>query len=249
MDQKEQVAQQFGPQAQAYLDSPNHAAGADLERLAGLAQGRVLDLGCGAGHVSYAMAPSADTVIAYDLSTAMLAVVAAEAAHRGLSNIITQGGIAESLPFPAASFDWVVTRFSAHHWRDVTTAIGEVVRVLKTHGRVVVIDVLAPESALEDTVLQTVEILRDASHVRDYRLSEWRRFLTAAGLRVDTVELWKLDMAFGNWIARMRTPARRVQAIEDVFAQCAQEVRDYFRLQDDGSFQIDVGWIGATLTR
>ncbi|MHB1567324.1 MAG: class I SAM-dependent methyltransferase [Acidiferrobacter sp.] len=249
MEQKEQVAQQFGPQAQAYLDSPNHAVGADLEHLAGLAHGRVLDLGCGAGHVSYAMAPCADTVVAYDLSAAMLTVVAAEAARRGLSNITTQCGVAESLPFPAASFDWVVTRFSAHHWRDVATAIGEAVRVLKTPGRMVVIDVLAPESALEDTVLQTVEILRDASHVRNYRQSEWRRLLTAAGLRVDTVDLWKLDMAFGNWIARMRTPACRVQAIEEVFAHCAQEVRDYFHIQDDGSFQIDVGWISATLTR
>lgn len=245
MDQKDQVIRQFGPQARAYLDSPTHAGGADLQRLAALAQGNVLDLGCGAGHVSYAMAPAADTVIAYDLARDMLTLVATEAARRGLSNIETHHGTAESLPFPAASFDRVVTRFSAHHWRDVATAVGEIARVLKDHGQLVVIDVLAPESALEDTLLQTVEILRDASHVRDYRLSEWRQHLTAAGLRIDTVDRWKLDMVFANWIARMRTPPQRAQAIADVFAHCAQEARDYFHIQNDGSFQVDVGWIQA----
>ena len=59
-DQRTLVSRQFGKTAAAYLASGVHAAGADLERLSRLAQtlqpARVLDLGSGAGHVSYALA-------------------------------------------------------------------------------------------------------------------------------------------------------------------------------------------------
>ena len=50
-------------------------------------------------------------------------------------------------------------------------------------GRLVVIDVVAPEIPLFDTTLQVIEFLRDASHVRDYRVSEWIAMQKAASLR------------------------------------------------------------------
>src|SRR6185312_8172905 len=66
------VGGQFGSRAAAYLTSAVHAQGRDLEALAALAHGRsearVLDLGCGGGHVSFAVAPHVGEVVAYDLS-------------------------------------------------------------------------------------------------------------------------------------------------------------------------------------
>src|SRR5690348_9251200 len=115
------VDQQFGAQAAAYLNSAVHAQGPDLEALAALVAGRdgarVLDLGCGGGHVSFAVAKQVREVVAYDLSSDMLAVVAAAARERGLANVSTQQGVAEKLPFAVASFDYVFSRYSAHHWR------------------------------------------------------------------------------------------------------------------------------------
>src|SRR5215475_5869336 len=97
------VDQQFGSRAAAYLTSAPHAQGADLTALAALVAGegaaRVLDLGCGAGHVSFHVAPHVKEVVAYDLSQDMLAVVARAASERGLSNIVTQQGVVEHLPF------------------------------------------------------------------------------------------------------------------------------------------------------
>ena len=61
-------------------------------------------------------------VVAYDLSAEMLDVVAEAAEERGLRNIKTQQGVVESLPFEDASFDLVVSRYSAHHWRDFELA-------------------------------------------------------------------------------------------------------------------------------
>ncbi|MDR3526506.1 MAG: class I SAM-dependent methyltransferase, partial [Rhizomicrobium sp.] len=97
------AASQFSPRAAAYVTSAVHAAGEDLEALKAFVAGknfaRVLDLGCGGGHVSFAMAPLVGTVTAYDLSEAMLSAVATEAAARGITNLNTQQGKAEALPF------------------------------------------------------------------------------------------------------------------------------------------------------
>ena len=43
---------------------------------------------------------------------------------------------------------------------------------------------MAREDYAQDTFLQTIELLRDPSHVRDYRISEWRDMLAAAGFAV-----------------------------------------------------------------
>ncbi len=249
MDQSSLAAHQFGVSAQSYLESPVHAQGPDLDHLRALAESRrpasVLDLGCGAGHASFAIAPFAEEVIAYDVSAPMVALVAAEGARRGLASLGVKEGVAEALPFEDQRFDWVVTRLSAHHWSDVQKALREARRVLKDHGTFTIIDIVAPERPLFDTILQSVEILRDASHVRNYRASEWQALLTQAGFQVTDTETWKIPITFKAWIARMHTPELRVEAVRSVFAGAAPEVRDYFRVQDDCSFEIDCAWMTA----
>lgn len=250
MQQHAVVAQQFGPTASAYLTSAVHAQGADLGALRDLAAGLgtplVLDLGCGAGHASFAVAPVARSVTAFDLSAEMLAVVTGAARERGLHNVTTEQGNVASLPFADASFCMVVTRFSAHHWLDVPAALREVRRVLKPNGLLVVIDITAPEAPLHDTTLQAVELLRDGSHVRDYRPSEWSAMLQAAGFQPERAGDWKLQMVFDEWTARMRTPAERVTAIRSLFAGAPQETRDYFDVRTDCSFTIDSTLFTAT---
>lgn len=244
------VDRQFGPVAAAYLTSAVHASGEDLaemaRRFAGRRDARVLDLGCGAGHLSFAIAPQVASVVAYDLSPDMLGVVAASAAERGLANLETHQGAAESLPFGDATFDAVCTRFSAHHWDDVLRALAEARRVLKQGGPLIVIDIVSPGAPLLDTHLQTVEVLRDTSHVRDYSIAEWRGMLAAAGFTAaDDVRRWKLHMHFATWIARMRTPPDRAGVIRGLLQGAAAEVRDHFEVEDDGSFKIESALIEA----
>ncbi len=123
----------------------------------------------------------------------MLAVVAAEGARRGFANLETRAGAAEVLPFESGTFDLIVTRYSAHHWASVPNALAECARVAAPGARLIVIDLVSPETPLFDTSLQVVEFLRDASHVRDYRVSEWRVMQEAAGFRSPTITSWKLD--------------------------------------------------------
>jgi ubiquinone/menaquinone biosynthesis C-methylase UbiE len=237
------VAQQFGSTARAYLESTTHATGEDLgllaEEVAAVSDAAVLDLGCGAGHASFAVAPHAASVIAYDLTAQMLAVVKREAAARSLRNISAVQGMAETLPFSDAHFDIVLTRTSAHHWHDVPAALREARRVLKPDGRMLMIDTAGGDTPLLDTHLQAVEILRDPSHIRNYTAQEWLAFFHEAGFtRAELRKQWPLPIAFGPWIERMRTTPERVAAIHSIWNTAPDEVRRHFEVLSDGSFTL-----------
>ena len=234
------AARQFGARAGAYLSSSVHAQGEDLARLATLVRpgSRVLDLGCGGGHVAYAAAAAGGQVTAYDLSPEMLAVVAAEAATRGLP-IATIQGPAESLPFAAASFDVVLSRYSAHHWRDFEAGLREAARVLRPGGVAGFADVVSPGVAVLDTYLQAIELLRDVSHVRDRSVAEWLQAAATCGLMAGAVAPARLRLEFASWIARMATPPTLVAAIRAVQVAMGEQVASHFAIEADGSFTVD----------
>jgi ubiquinone/menaquinone biosynthesis C-methylase UbiE len=237
------ILQSFSPNAEAYLTSAVHSAGADLDRLArstaALDQPVVLDLGCGAGHVSFAVAPFAKEIVAFDLSTSMLDVVAATARERQLLNIGTKQGSVEELPFEDEQFDLLLSRYSAHHWNDVPQALNEARRVLKPNGKVCFVDVAGAPSPMLDTHLQSVELMRDPSHVRNYTRSEWLALFQAASFQPDVELEWRLDLEFSSWVRRIGTSAERIAAIHSLWSGAPSEVRTYFKLQDDLSFEID----------
>lgn len=237
------VVQQFGAQASAYVASAVHAAGDDLGQMVAIAgrtpSAKALDLGCGGGHVSYGVAPVVASVVAYDLSAEMLAAVAAEATKRGHANLTTQQGAAEALPFADGSFDLVLSRYSAHHWQDVRKGVREARRVLRAGGTAVISDIIAPESPVSDTFLQTFEMLRDPSHVRDYSTAEWVAIAAEAGFAVTGVTRRRLPLDFAAWVGRMRTPEVQVAAIRALQAAMAEPVRRHFEIAADGSFVID----------
>ncbi|ALB61754.1 SAM-dependent methyltransferase YafE (UbiE paralog) [Cronobacter condimenti 1330] len=243
------VEEQFGSQAKAYLTSQVHASGRDLqrlrERLAASPQASVLDLGCGAGHASFIAAEQVRDVVAYDLSSSMLKVVEEAARERGFNHLSTQQGYAESLPFATESVDIVISRYSAHHWHDVGQALREAKRVLKPGGTMVMMDILSPGHPVLDIWLQTVEALRDTSHVRNYASGEWLSMFNQAGLITQEVCTDRLVLEFSSWIARMRTPDVFVQAIRAYQQSASAEVQRYFALQEDGSFTSDTIMIEA----
>ncbi|MEE3636945.1 class I SAM-dependent methyltransferase [Pseudomonas sp. AL 58] len=240
----EVVQRQFGEQAAAYLSSAVHAQGTEFALLQAALRdqgsARVLDLGCGAGHVSFHVAPLVAEVVAYDLSQQMLDVVAAAATERGLGNIVTERGVAERLPFADATFDFVFSRYSAHHWSDLGLALREVRRVLKPGGVVAFIDVMSPGSPLLDTYLQTVEVLRDTSHVRDYSAAEWLQQVSEAGLFTRSHTRQRLRLEYTSWVERMRTPEPMRAAIRQLQQAMGEEVRQYYQIEADGSFSTDV---------
>lgn len=244
------VQRQFDPAAADYVSSPVHARGPDLDHIAAIAAAQrpahVVDLGTGGGHVAYAVAPHAGRVSACDLSSAMLGVVAAEATQRGLTNVIPVQAPAQALPFDRDSADMLVSRLSVHHWSDAAAGLAEARRVLRPGAPAVFVDVIAPGEAFADTHLQAVELLRDPSHGRDYRLAEWVAMLTTAGFAVTTITPGRLRMDFATWIERIRTPPAHVAAIRALQTLAPAEVAAHFAIERDGSFTIDTVMIEVT---
>ncbi len=233
----------YAARARDYVTSAVHSAGADLDELeaalAGQGAARVLDLGCGGGHVSYRAAAHVAAVTAYDITPAMLAAVADEAAARGLKNIATAQGPAEAMPFGDASFDIVLSRFTTHHWQDMEAGLREARRVLAPGGFAIFIDSFAPARPMLDTHLQAVEVLRDASHGRNYSLSEWMAALARAGFAVERVTTRRLRMEFAVWTARTNVPPETAAAIRRLQEGAAPEVKAHFAIGADGSFDLD----------
>ena len=70
-------------------------------------------------------------------------------------------------------------------------------------------DVVSPGHPLLDIYLQTVEVLRDTSHVRNYAPGEWLALLTEAGLVVREVTSDRLMLEFGSCGAHAHAGAFR----------------------------------------
>lgn len=233
----------YSPRANEYLTSAVHASGEDLDQIEAAVRGcstaRALDLGCGGGHVCYRVAPQVAEVVALDLSQQMLETVLHAASERGLHNITARQGAAESLPFADQVFEFVLSRFSAHHWRDLEAGLREARRVLGPKGRAIFVDSVAPAAALLDSHLQTIELLRDPSHVRNYTTPEWIAALARAGFETVSIRSRRLRIEFSSWIGRTRTPALLADAIHALQENAPKEVRDHFGIEPDGSFLLD----------
>ncbi|HKM64128.1 MAG TPA: class I SAM-dependent methyltransferase [Acidisphaera sp.] len=240
--QQDFVAAQYAPRAQDYVSSAVHSAGADLDHIEDVLRGRglarVLDLGCGGGHVSYRAAPHVGEVVACDVTPAMLEAVAAEARARGLANIRTQLAPAENLPFADATFDAVLCRFSVHHWHDMEAGLRQARRVTKPGGLAIIVDTIAAADRVLDTYLQAIELLRDVSHVRNYSMAEWVGALSRAGFELTGVAVRGLRMEFPIWIARTHPPASHVEAIRSLQRGAPEAVRRHFAIGEDGSFDL-----------
>lgn len=239
---KNEVQRRFGDVAVNYTTSAVHAGGADLARMVELAglrgHERVLDVGCGAGHTALAFAAGAAHVVALDLTPAMLDQVAQNAAARGLTNIQTMLGDVEAIDAPDAAFDIVTSRYSAHHYPTPPRALAEIARVLKPGGLFLLSDIVASEVPVEDTFLQTIEFLRDGSHVRDHRVSEWLHMLAEAGLQAQTALTGRLPLGFDAWVERINTPAPQVGMLRLLFDQAPRDLREAFAIQPDYTFAI-----------
>jgi SAM-dependent methyltransferase len=224
------IQRQFGAAAAGYAVSPVHSGGPTLEavveRAALTGKERVLDVGCGAGHTALALARNAAEVVALDLTEEMLATAAGLARERGLANVWFKRGRAEALPFADGAFDLVTSRLCAHHYADPAAATREAARVLRPGGQYLLVDSYAAEDPVLDTYLNAIEVLRDPSHVRNYRLSEWSAMFRAAGFAVELGPRWPVRLEFDAWLARIGTSAPLAVGLRALIDAAPSEVKE-----------------------
>ncbi len=104
---------------------------------------RVLDACCGTGDLAIAALPVAGAVVGIDFSEAML-----ERARRKAPAVEWVQGDVLELPFEDASFDAVTVGFGVRNVDDLERAIAELRRVLRTGGRLAILEITRPRGVL-----------------------------------------------------------------------------------------------------
>ncbi len=243
---KEKVKQVFGQNAEEYVTSDIHAKGDDLplmiEWLKPQSTWITLDVATGGGHVAKTLAPHVANVFSTDLTEEMLANTAKHL-KKQFENIFYVIADAEQLPFLEATFDVVTCRIAPHHFPSPASFIKEVTRVLKPGGRFVLIDNVAPAEPHLDQFMNTVEKLRDESHVRCLTVDEWRGLFAQHGLTEQQSLNRKKTFQFPTWVQRTTSSQEQRDQVEQYMLSANKEIKDYFSVTSESnriqSHQID----------
>jgi ubiquinone/menaquinone biosynthesis C-methylase UbiE len=206
------VKEEFKRQANTLSVAPVFADPGVLERIRAAVKPtktmNLLDLGCGPGIVTAAMAPDVREVVAYDLTPQMLDKAREKCRETGLKNVRFELGRAEHLPFEKESFERVVTRLTIHHFLDPRRVMNEMARVTRPGGKVVVADVVSSENEEEAMLHNALETLRDPTHVRMLSPSGLLELIQSAGLRIISKATWETERDYGEWIGITNAPER-----------------------------------------
>lgn len=206
----EEINRSFAIQAPNFESSALNFTKEDYLRyvLACVAPGEqdvLLEVAAGTCACGRAFAPSVRTAVCLDATLPMLEIGKQEADNSCLSNMIFVKGYAEELPFLENSFDIVLSRLAFHHFTDVKAAFSEMTRVLKPEGKLVMIDMEAPEEKLRD-VRDEIETLRDPSHVKNLSRAEMLALFADHGVVAEKCETTVLSQSLESWLALTRTP-------------------------------------------
>ena len=225
-----------------------HAKGASLTRLVELAEPkphwRVLDVATGAGHTALAFASHVAKVTATDITEEMLDQTRKLAKARSLTNVKVLTAKAEDLPFPDASFDLVVCRLAAHHFRKIGNFLGEAFRVLMPGGLVGIVDNVAADAAIVPgrtadelrhcaSLFNAFKKLSDPSHVRCLGLLEWKALLGTAGFAVTHEECLDKEIEFGTWVQRMRSSEATTARLKEMLRE--EPLRSFLKPRETAS--------------
>ena len=102
----------------------------------------VLDLACGTGDITLAVAGKVGhgNVVGLDISRAMLGIAERKRRRRNSLNVWFHRADVLRIPFTDQSFDCVTAGYALRNVPDITAALGEIWRVLKPGGRVLSLD-------------------------------------------------------------------------------------------------------------
>jgi ubiquinone/menaquinone biosynthesis C-methylase UbiE len=190
----------------------------------------LLDVATGGGHTANAFAPLVKKVTAVDLTEEMLFAAEKFINGNGHQNVHYVKGDAENLPFPSESFDIVTCRIAPHHFPNVDMFIKEVQRVLKPNGQFLLDDNATPEDDELDQFYNMIEKLRDYSHFRAWKKTEWLRMLELNGFEIKEWHHFEKTFRFEPWCNRMNLPETDKESLSQFIFHASQKIKDKFRI-------------------
>lgn len=183
----ESIISQFTKQAIPYTKRHTLSNENELKQIVELTNANrndiVLDLACGPGIVSCALAKIANHVTGIDLTPAMIDQTKILQKEKQLTNITWKiGDVTKKLPFDDNSFSMVITRYSFHHLLDPMSVLKEMERVCDSasQGRVAVVDITIEPDKVD--AFNQMEKIRDPSHARALTFTELESMMQEVGL-------------------------------------------------------------------
>lgn len=221
--------EQYAAVAANYATSESHASGDDLawfsSRAASVAPGRALDVACGGGFSTRALAAAGHRVLATDLTPESVAAARAVKDEQGVRRVAWAAGAAEQLPVRTGSVNVVGCRIAPHHFADPARFVDEVARVLVPGGMFLLVDTTVPEDENLARWLDDVERRRDPSHGRSWPPSRWRAVLSGARLDVAETQLYRKRHPLEPWLARSGCAGDAAEEVRRTFAEAPDAMR------------------------
>lgn len=220
---REDVVREFTHQAPAFDQAPVYRSAETLDRLVAalpLNPGDAwLDVACGTGIVSLALASHVARVVGLDLTAAMLTQGRSAAREAGIANVDFVEGDGQALPFPDATFAGAITRFALHHLPLPERVVGEMARVVRPGGCVALADHLTSGQAVAALWHQSIERLRDPSPWACLPPDAFFSLGASVGLHLARREEIPFSLDFADWLQRGSGGATHRQEIAALLAR------------------------------
>ena len=166
---------------------------AEIERFP---SGRILDVGCGNGNLFNLLSKGKYELYGVDFSENMIF----EAKRNCKAKASFSVADAENLPFGDDSFDIIVCNASFHHYIHPDVVLGEMHRVLKSGGRVLIGDPYMP--GVVRPLLNVFLRFSDSGDYHIYGFDEMKRLFRKSGL--DLVSSMKMENHTAFHVAEKR---------------------------------------------
>ncbi|SOE80818.1 Glycosyl transferase family 2 [Caballeronia arationis] len=163
---------------------------------------RVLDIACGEGYGSYALALSASSVVGVDISEDAVQHATKTYTREGLP-LEFKVGSAAAIPLPDASVDLVVSFETIEHHDQHEAMIAEIRRVLKPGGSLII-------SSPNKHEYSDVTGYANPFHVKELYLGEFEALLRE---KFPNVEIYGQRVLTGSWLAPLDDRAVQLRTL------------------------------------
>lgn len=147
-----------------------------------------LDIGCGTGWAVGQVAKLVnDQGLFYGVDLSPKMIQKAKSNFNSRDHLFFTQANAESLPLDSNFFDIIICTNSFHHYPNPVKALAEMYRLLKSGGKVYILDPTADTwiTKLADKIIKTVE----PEHVKMYSTREFQQLLDGVGLKYSNLKI------------------------------------------------------------
>ncbi len=211
-EQQQAVVDEFTQKAEAFAKMPGHeeVLSMMLEMVSISPNDTLLDVACGGGGVTCALATRLKKATGIDITPPMIEKAKKLQRDLGISNVSWCIGSVMPLPFPDQSFSLVICRYAFHHFTQPLAVLEEMVRVCCNGGSVMLVDIAVPMG--KRNAYNDVERMKDSSHVSAMTPEEFLEMAEKAELRQIKTRSFALPMK----LSAQLKPSLKVSQVEKI---------------------------------